>query len=81
MEHQPALRRGGVDLLLEDDQAGAAVAQLVGERQQVLERPHGAGQPGDDEDVAGAQVGQGLVGLGRAAFLPEAVSAKIFSHP
>ena len=41
-----------------------AVAQLVGERQQVLQRPHGAGQPGDDEYVARAQVGQGLAELG-----------------
>ena len=39
-------------------------AQLVGEREQVLERPHRAGQPGDDEHVARAQVGQRLVELG-----------------
>src|SRR5208282_5650000 len=60
---QAPLRGGRVDLLLQDDQAGAAIAQLVGEREQVLERPHGAGQPGDDEDVARAQVGQRLVEL------------------
>src|SRR5208283_2001636 len=69
MEHQPALRRGGVDLLLQDDQADAALAQLVGEGEQVLEGPHGAGQPGDGEDVAGAQVGQGLVELGAGGVL------------
>ena len=69
MEHQPPLRGGGVDLLFQDDQADAALAQLVGEGEQVLEGPHGAGQPGDDEDVAGAQVGQGLVELGAGGVL------------
>src|SRR5271165_1657194 len=69
MEHQPALRRGGVDLLLQDDQADAALAQLVGEGEQVLEGPHGAGQPGDDEDVAGAQVGECPVELGAGGVL------------
>ena len=69
MEHQPSLRGGGVDLLLEHDQADAPVAQLVGQREQVLERPHGAGQPGDDEYVADAQVGQGLVQLGAGGVL------------
>jgi len=69
MEHEPSLRGGGVDLLLEHDQADAALAQLVGQREQVLEGPHGAGQPGDDEDVAGAQVGQGLVELGAGGVL------------
>ena len=64
MEDQPPGRRGGVDLLLQDDQVGAALAQLLGERQQVLQRPHRAGQPGDDEHVALAQVGQGPVELG-----------------
>ena len=64
MEDQAPGRRGGVDLLLQDHQAGAALAQLVGQRQEVLERPHGAGQPGDHEHVARAQVGQGLVELG-----------------
>jgi hypothetical protein len=39
MEDQPPGRRGGVDLLLQDDQADAALAQLVGERQEVLQRP------------------------------------------
>ena len=66
---QPSLRGGGVDLLLEHDQADAALAQLVGQREQVLEGPHGAGQPGDDEDIAGAQVGQGLVELGAGGVL------------
>ena len=37
MEGQPPGRRGGVDLLLQDDQAGAALAQLLGQRQQVLQ--------------------------------------------
>jgi hypothetical protein len=32
MEDQPPGRRGRVDLLLQDDQADAALAQLVGER-------------------------------------------------
>jgi hypothetical protein len=56
-------------LLLQDEQADAALAELVGEGEQVLEGPHGAGQPGDDEDVALAEVGQGLVesGAGRRA--------------
>ena len=36
VEGQPPGRGGGVDLLLEDDQAGAALAQLVGEREEVL---------------------------------------------
>jgi hypothetical protein len=49
VEGQPPGRRGRVDLLLKDDQADAALAQLVGEREQVLERPHRAGQAGDDE--------------------------------
>src|SRR5271165_5454792 len=69
VEDQPALRGGGVDLLLEHDQADAALAQLVGEGEQVLERAHGAGQPGDDEDVASAEVGQGLVQLGAGGVL------------
>ena len=54
---------------LQDDQADAALAQLVGEREEVLERPHRAGQPGDDEYVALAQVGQGLVELGAGGVL------------
>src|SRR5206468_4150712 len=37
VEGQPPGRRGGVDLLLEDHQAGAALAQLVGEREEVLQ--------------------------------------------
>ena len=64
MEDQPPGRRGRVDLLLQDDQADAALAQLVGEREQVLQRPHRAGQAGDDEHVALAQIGQRLVQLG-----------------
>ena len=64
MEDQAPGRRGGVDVLLEDHQADAALAQLVGEREEVLQRPHRAGQAGDDEHVAFAQVGQGLVELG-----------------
>jgi len=40
MEDQPPGRRGRVDVLLEDDQADAAFAQLVGQREQVLQRPH-----------------------------------------
>src|SRR5438270_800386 len=51
VEDQPPGRGGRVDLLLQDHQAGAALAQLVGERQEVLQRPHRAGQPGDDEYV------------------------------
>ena len=66
---QSPLGRGGVDLLLEHDQADAAPAQLVGERQEVLQRPHRPGQPGDDEDVARAEVGQGLVELGAGGVL------------
>src|SRR5258707_288213 len=58
VEDQPPGRRGRVDLLPQDDQAYAALAQLVGEREQVLQRPHRAGQAGDDEHVAFAQVGQ-----------------------
>src|SRR5712671_5630198 len=42
----------------------AAPAQLVGQREQVLQRPHRAGQAGDDEHVALAQPVQGLVELG-----------------
>ncbi len=38
VEGQPPGRRDGVDLLLQDDQADAALAQLVGEREEVLER-------------------------------------------
>jgi hypothetical protein len=64
VEDQSAGRRGGVDLLPQDDHADAALAQLVGQRQQVLQRPHRAGQAGDDEYVALAQVGQGPVELG-----------------
>src|SRR6266702_2556233 len=37
MEDQAPGRRGRVDLLLEDDQADAALAQLVGEREEVLQ--------------------------------------------
>jgi len=81
MEDQPPGGGGGVDLLLQHDQADAALVQLAGEREEVLERPHGAGQAGDDEHVARAQVGQARSSSGRAAFLPEAVSVKIFSHP
>ena len=69
VEDQAPLRGGGVDLLLQDDQADIAVAQLIGQREQVLEGPHGAGQPGDDEDVAGAQVGQGVVEFGAGGVL------------
>jgi hypothetical protein len=43
------------------DRADAALAQLVGEREEVLERPHRAGQAGDGEHVTRAQVGQGVV--------------------
>ena len=60
MEDQPTGRRGRVDLLLEDDQADAALAQLLGEGEEVLQRAHRLGQPGDDEHVALAQAGQGL---------------------
>jgi len=35
MEDQPPGRRGRVDLLAQDDQADAALAQLVGQRQEV----------------------------------------------
>lgn len=38
MEDQPPGRRGRVDVLFEDDQADAAFAQLVGQREQVLQR-------------------------------------------
>src|SRR6266496_3179593 len=69
MEDQPPGRRGGVDLLLQDDQADAALAQLVGERQQVLQRPHRAGQPGDDEHVARAEIGERFVELGAGGVL------------
>ncbi len=69
VEDQPPGRRGRVDLLLQDDQADAALAQLVGQREQVLQRPHGAGQAGDDEHVARAQVGQRLVELGAGGVL------------
>jgi hypothetical protein len=81
MKHQPPGRRGRVDLLLQHDQAHAALAQLIGQCQQVLQRPHRAGQPGDHEDVARAQVSQGPVELGAGGFLADAVSVKIFSHP
>jgi len=64
VEDQPPGRGGGVDVLLEDHQADAALAQLVDEREEVLQRPHRAGQPGDDEHVPLAQVGQGLVQFG-----------------
>jgi hypothetical protein len=60
----PPGRRGRVDVLSEDHQVYAALAQLVGEREEVLQRPHRPGQAGDDEHVALAQVGQGLVELG-----------------
>jgi len=69
MEDQPPGRRGRVDVLLQHDQAGSALAQLAAERQEVLERPHGAGQPGDDEHVAVAQPVQGLVELGAGGVL------------
>src|SRR5271166_5696196 len=71
MEDEPPGRRGRVDLLLQDDQADAALAQLAGEREQVLQRPHRAGQPGDDQHVAFAQVGQRLVELGAGGELAE----------
>jgi hypothetical protein len=51
------------------DQADAALAQLVGERQEVLQRPHRAGQPGDDEYVALTQVGQAPIELGAGGVL------------
>ncbi len=51
VEGQPPGGCGCIDLLLQDDQADAALAQLVGQREQVLERPHRAGQPGDDEKL------------------------------
>jgi hypothetical protein len=69
MEDQPPGRRGRVDLLLQDHQADAALAQLLGQREQLLQRPHRAGQPGDDEHVARAQVGQGPVELGTGGVL------------
>jgi hypothetical protein len=72
---------GGVDLLLEDDQAGAALAQLVGEREQVLQRPHRAGQAGDDQHVAPAQVGQRLVQLGPGGELAGGGVGDNLSHP
>src|SRR5260370_35883227 len=63
MEDQAAGRRGRVDLLLEDHQADAALAQLLGEVDQVLQRPHRPAEPGNYEHVALAQVGQRLVQL------------------
>src|ERR1700757_2131446 len=39
-------------------------AQLVGEREEVLQRRHRAGQARDDEHIALAQVRQGLIELG-----------------
>jgi hypothetical protein len=69
MEDQPPGRRGRVDLLPQDDQADTALAQFVGEREQVLQRPYRAGQPGDDEHVALAQVGQRPVELGTGGVL------------
>ena len=80
MEDQPPGRGGGVDLLLQDDQADAALAQLVGERQEVLQRPHRPGQPGDEEYVACAQVGRGPVELGASGVLAGRGVVKILSH-
>src|ERR1700756_4478684 len=37
VKHEPPVRRGGVDRLLEDDQADAALLQLLGEPDHVIE--------------------------------------------
>jgi hypothetical protein len=66
VEDESAPRRGRVDLLLEHHQADAALAESLGEGEQVLQRPYGPGQPGDDEDVALPHVGERLVQLGAA---------------
>ena len=74
VEDQPPGRRSRVDLLPHDDQADAAHVQLVGQRQEMLQQPHRAGQPDDDEDATLVQVGRALSNSGRAAFLPDTVS-------
>lgn len=69
-EHGAAFDGGGVDALLDDVQADAALAQLGAEGDEVQD---GAGEPvqaGDDEGVAGAQKLQDEVEVRAGGFRP-----------
>jgi hypothetical protein len=69
-----ALRRRGVDALLDDVQADAALAQLSAKGHQVQDRAAEAVQPRDLQRVALAQDAQDDVELRAAGFAPLAWS-------
>ena len=46
------------------------LSQFLGERDHVLEAAHGPAHPGDDESVALAEVGEGLVEFGAGGEFP-----------
>jgi hypothetical protein len=51
---KPVSRGGGVDALLEHDQVHAALVKQRGDFREVSDRTGHAGQPSDDQLVAGA---------------------------
>lgn len=70
MEDQAALRSGGVDALLEHLDVNAALGEIGGHADVVLQGPHRAGQAGDRELVSGPEPAQSLVELGTAGQFP-----------
>lgn len=58
LEEQPADRRRGVDPLIEHDEVNAALLEMLGELDQMLQRAPEAIKLGDDELIAGAVGGQ-----------------------
>jgi hypothetical protein len=55
VQEATALRGRGIDALLEHLEVGAALAELSGQLEQMPQRAHRAGQPGDHQGVAGPQ--------------------------
>ncbi len=58
LEEQPADRRRGVDPLIEHDEIDAALLEMPGELDQMLQRAAEAIELGDDELIAGSIGGQ-----------------------